>query len=77
MDGTLHSNLGLLADKVAQDMTFLGVLYSSTLEVGTGKSTFAQQIGEAYTEMVNKKHNLNLEFNMKNVVFKPKDLIER
>jgi len=77
MDGTLYTNIGMLADNIVRDMTFLGVLYSSTLEVGTGKSTFAQQLGEAYTEMVNKKHNLNLEFNMKNVVFKPADLIER
>lgn len=77
MDGYLHQNLDVLAKAIVNDMTFLGVLYSSTLEVGTGKSTLAQHVGEAYTEMVNKKHGLNLEFTTKNIVFKPQDLIKR
>ena len=77
MDGYLHSNIEVIANSVTDDMTFLGILYSSTLENGTGKSVLAQQIGEAYTDMVNKKNGLDIKFNMNNVVFTPKDLIER
>jgi len=77
MDGYLYKNLGLLANKISDDMTFMGIIYSSTLEVGTGKSVLATQIGEAWTEMINKKYNLNLEFSVRNLVWNPKDLIER
>ncbi len=77
IDGYLHNNIEIIANSVTDDMTFLGTLYSSTLENGTGKSVLAQQIGEAYTDMVNKKNGLNLTFDMKNVVFTPKTLIER
>jgi hypothetical protein len=62
MDGWLYKNLELYADKIVQDMTFMGIIYSSTLEVGTGKSVFATQMGEAWTEIMNRKHGLNLEF---------------
>ena len=77
MDKWFHQNLELLADKIVNDMTFLGIIYSSTLEVGTGKSVFATQIGEAWTEIMNKKHGLDLKFNINNIVWRPKDLIER
>ena len=77
MDGYLHENLGVMANKIVDDMTFLGVLFSSTLEVGTGKSVMAQEIGEAYTEMINEKHGLDIPFTVNNVVFRPKDLIEQ
>jgi len=77
MDGTLYENLQLLAKKIVDDMTFLMFLFSSTLEVGTGKSVFAQQIAEAINEMVNKFHGLNTPFSVNNIVFHPKDLIER
>jgi len=77
MDGYLHENLKIPAKKIVDDMTFLGVVSSSTLEVGTGKSVLVQQIGEAYTELVNKEHGLNLTFDMKNIVFNPADLIKR
>jgi hypothetical protein len=58
-----------------KDITYLGICSSSTLEVGSGKSTLMTQIGEAYTDLVNEYHGLNLKFDMNNVVFKPKDLI--
>ena len=76
MDGTLHENISVLAKSIVKDMTFLGVGFSSTLEVGAGKSVLFQQIGEAYTEQVNKLHNLNIPFTKDNIVFHPKDLIE-
>ncbi len=77
MDGYLYENLQPIARSVTDDMTFMGIIYSSTLENGTGKSVLAQQIGEAYTDMVNKMNGLEIPFNMNNVVFTPKDLIER
>jgi len=77
MDGWLYKNLQLLADKISEDMTFLGIIYSSTLEVGTGKSVLATQIGEAWTEIVNKKYNLNIPYDINNIVWRPKDLIKR
>jgi len=77
MDAWMYKNLELYADKIVNDMTFLGIIYSSTLEVGTGKSVFATQIGEAWTEIMNKKYNLNLEFGIDNIVWRPKDLIDK
>lgn len=77
IDGFLYKNLQVMADRIKDDMTFLGVCFSSTLEVGTGKSVFCTQIGEAWTEIINNKYNLNLEFTTNNIVFRPKDLIER
>jgi len=77
MDGWLYKNLELLADKISEDMTFLGIIFSSTLEVGTGKSVFATQIGEAWTEIINKKYNLEIPYDINNIVWKPKDLIDR
>ena len=77
IDGWLHKNLELYADKIVQDMTFLGIIYSSTLEVGTGKSVLATQIGEAWTEIINKKYNFNIPYSVENIVWRPKELIER
>lgn len=76
MDGYLYSTIEVFARNIVRDMTFLGSIFSSTLEVGTGKSVLAQQIGEAYTEMVNKFHGLEIPFNIDNVVFRPQDLID-
>lgn len=73
----LYENLKIIAKTITNDMTFLGVIFSSTLEVGTGKSTFAQQIGEAYNDLVFQYHGIKLDMTMENIVFKPKELIER
>ena len=77
IDETLHDNLQILAQNIVRDLTFLIFVFSSTLEVGTGKSVFIQQIAEAITEQVNKLHNLNIPFDINNIVFHPRDLIER
>lgn len=77
IDETLYENLKILAEKIVDDMTFLIFIFSSTLEVGSGKSVFASQIGEAWTHLVNTTHQQNIPFDIKNCVFKPKDLIER
>jgi len=77
IDEYLYKNLCLLADKIVNDMTFLAIGFSSTLEVGTGKSVFFTQMGEAWTEIMNNKYKLNLKFDMNNIVFRPRDLIDR
>jgi hypothetical protein len=77
VDGILHENIKFLAKNIVNDMTFLGICSSSTLEVGTGKSSFIQQLGEDYTDQVNKIHKLNITFDINNIVFRPKELIER
>ena len=76
VDATLYDNLDILAKKITDDNTFLATCFSSTFEVGTGKSVFMQQLGECYTDRVNKRHGLNIPFTTDNIVFKPKDLIE-
>ena len=76
-DGYLYENIKHIATKIVDDMTFLGVIFSSTLEVGTGKSVMAQHIGEMYTEQVKQIHGIDLPFDIDNIVFKPKDLIDR
>jgi len=77
IDGTLKENIDLLAKNIVKDMTYLGIISSSTLEVGTGKSVFAQQLCEAYLDSVNRHHGFNLELTMNNIVFRPKEIIAR
>ena len=78
IDQNYHDNLKILAEKITDDMTFMAVISSSTLEVGTGKSVFVQQTAEAWIHLVNTIHHMNLpDLNMNNIVFKPKDLIKR
>jgi len=77
IESKLWENISFLAKKVKKDMTWLVFVCSSTLEVGTGKSVFAQQLCEAYLEAVRKHHNIQNKLTMKNIVFTPEDLIER
>lgn len=77
MDGYLYSNLKLLANKIVNDMTYLGIIFSSTLEVGTGKSVLATQIGEAWSDVMKQEHNIDVPFDINNIVWRPKELIER
>ncbi len=74
---TLNDNIKLLAKNIRKDMTYLGIITSSTLEVGTGKSVFTQQIAEAYLEYVRQYHGIDNRLSMKNLVFRPQDIIER
>ena len=76
IDGFLYKNLEVMAKAIKRDMTFMGIIFSSTLEVGTGKSVLATQIGEAWTEIINKELNKKVDFTSKNVVWRPKDLID-
>jgi hypothetical protein len=77
IDGTLYENLKILAKTIVNDMTFMALISSSTLEVGTGKSVFSQTLGEAFQEEINIQHKFNLTFTMKNIVFNSEQLIER
>lgn len=77
IDEIKYENLKILAKHIIEDNTFLAVYYSSTYEVGAGKTTSASQDAECYTELVNQMHGTNLTFTMKNLVFKPQDLIKR
>lgn len=77
VDKNYYENLRILAKKIVDDMTFFAVCSSSTLEVGTGKSVFMTQTGEIWSHLVKEIHGIDVEFKMDNVVFKPKDLIER
>lgn len=77
IDGILHENIKLLAKNVTKDMTYLGIISSSTLEVGTGKSVFAQQIAESYLASIKECHNIDIDLTMENIVFSPKEIIER
>lgn len=77
VDGILYENLSILAKAIVRDMTFLAFIFSSTLEVGTGKSVLASQIGEIWTALINELHKLDNKFDINNCVFKPADLIEK
>jgi hypothetical protein len=78
IDETYYENLKILAEVITNDMTFMAVISSSTLEVGTGKSVFVQHTAEAWISLLKEIHNIDLpELTMKNIVFKPKDLITR
>jgi len=77
MNDTYYENIKIIARNVTKEISPIGICSSSTFEVGAGKSVFWQQTGEAYTELINKYYNLNLTFTKNNIVFHPKDLIER
>jgi len=77
VNSELYANFEIMAKNISRDMTFLIFIYSSTLEVGTGKSVFASQLGELWTHLVNNIHGLHVPFDVKNCVFKPEDLIKR
>ena len=77
VDGYLYNNLKILAESIVKDMTFLGIGFSSTLEVGTGKSVLFTQIGEIWTQLMKEIHNIDVPFTQKNIVWRPKDLIQR
>ena len=77
INSTLNDNIKILARNIIKDMTYLGIITSSTLEVGTGKSVFTQQIAEAYLENIRQQHGIDNTLSMQNLVFRPKDIIER
>ena len=76
IDGYLYENLRVYAKAIVRDMTFLGFISSSTLEVGTGKSCFVQQIGEAWESLLWDEHKIKRPLQLESIVFKPEDLMD-
>ncbi len=76
MDGYIKENLDVMAERIVDDMQFVGVI-SGKGTVRNGKSTFAQHQGYYFTHKVNQLHKLKNKFKMENVVFKADDLIEK
>lgn len=76
-DDNLLANLEIPCEAIVQDMQFMALCCSSTFEVRTGKSTFMQQVGEAWNYLMETKHGIKLDFSMKNVVFNSENLIQR
>lgn len=77
IDGWLYDNMKILAEKIVEDNTFLGVCYSSTLEVGTGKSVMMTQLGEVWSHLMKEVHNIDVPFTCNNIVWRGKELIDR
>lgn len=75
MEGFLKENIDIMAERVVDDMQFVGVI-SGRGTVRNGKSTLAQQIGFYFNYKVNKMHKLNNKFTAKNIVFKSNELID-
>jgi len=76
IDGFLYENLRVYAKAIVRDMTFLGFISSSTLEVGTGKSCFVQQLGEAWEGLMWEEHKIKRPLELEAIVFKPEDLMD-
>ena len=76
IDGYLYENMRVYAKAIVNDMTFLGFISSSTLEVGTGKSCFVQQIGEAWESLLWEEHKIKRPLQLESIVFKPEDLMD-
>lgn len=76
MDGYMKASLDIMAEKIADDMQFVGVI-SGKGTVRNGKSTLAQQHGYYFNHKVNEIHGTNNEFTVNNIIFKADDLIEK
>ena len=77
IDGYLYDNLKILAEKIVEDNSFLGIGYSSTLEVGTGKSVLFTQIGEAWSYLMKEIHNIDVPFTCNNISWRGKEFINK
>lgn len=69
----LANNLNIIAKKVGDDMTFLGIISGHDM-VGDGKSTMATHVGAYLTWRINQIYEVNNTFTEKNLVFKGVDL---
>ncbi len=76
MDGYIKENLDIMAERIVDDMQFVGVI-SGKGTVRNGKSTFAQHQGYYFNHKVNELHNLKNKFDINNIVFKADDLIDK
>lgn len=69
----LNKNLDVMAKKINQDMTFLGIISGHDM-VGNGKTTLLSQIGTYLTWKINQLHRTNLTFTDKNICMNSKEL---
>lgn len=73
--------LSIYAEAILEDMQFIGLIAGGLGGVRMGKSTLAQNLGEYYTEEVNKnlkEKGINeVDFGINNIVFKIEELHER
>lgn len=69
----LAKNLDVLAKKVSDDMTFLGLISGHDM-VGDGKTTLLTQVGTYLTWKINQLQGTNNTFTDKNLVFGGTDL---
>lgn len=69
----LAKNLDTMAKKIADDMTFLGIICGHDM-VGDGKSTMLTQVGSYLTWKINQLHGTNNTFTDKNMVMRGKDI---
>ncbi len=76
MDGYVKENLDIMAERIVDDMQFVGII-SGKGTVRNGKSTFAQHQGYYFTHKVNELHGFKNKFTNDNIVFKADDLIEK
>lgn len=73
IDETLAKNLDIIAKKIADDMTFLGIISGSDM-VGNGKSTILTQVGTYLTTKINELHKVDNTFTDKNLCLSSKEL---
>lgn len=69
----LAKNLDVIAKKVVNDMTFLGIISGHDM-VGNGKTTLLTQVGTYLTWKINQLHGIDNTFTDKNLVFHGVDL---
>ncbi len=76
IDETLAKNLDIYAEKIGNDMHFLGLI-SGHDSVGNGKSTLMTQVGTYLTNKINEIHGLNNTFTANNLAFKGEELADK
>jgi len=72
-DGKLYENMKELAKAIVDDNSFLLLVSAQALSVRTGKSTFVQELAEAWNNIMREEHGINLDFSMKNIAFNADD----
>jgi len=73
IDGTLASNMDILAKRINDDLHFCGLVTGHD-GVRNGKSTIASQVGTYLTWKINQMHGTDLNFTDKNIVMRGRDL---
>ncbi len=75
IDETLAKNLDVIAKKIVNDMTFLGIISGHDM-VGDGKTTCLTQVGTYLTNKINELHGVHNTFTDENMCFNSDELFE-